>query len=161
MDEFSSHITEKFYKMKCPASFKSSNIVYLITCRRCGLQYTGKPLHARTNDHLSDIMHQRTDVSPVVEHFNSGAHSVSDMTVMAIKLSTNLDPYPRKVKEGRWIGTLETSFPCGMNLWVDSLWNLTTSSSVQLWVSCPFQLFATLPSPGDYVRSLENIFKNC
>ena len=47
-DEFSSHTTEKVFKVKFRASCKSSNVIYLITCRRCGPQYlgeTGKPLH--------------------------------------------------------------------------------------------------------------------
>ena len=43
-----------------------------------------QPLHARINGHRSDITHQRTDVSPVAEHFNSGAHAVTYMTVMVI-----------------------------------------------------------------------------
>ena len=42
------------FKMKFAASCKSSNIVYLINCRRCGQQYvgeTGQLLHRRINDH--------------------------------------------------------------------------------------------------------------
>ena len=123
-DEFSSHTTGQFFKVKFRTSCKSSNIVYLITCRRCGLQYVGEtsqPLHARINGHRFDITHRRTDVSPVADHFNSGAHSESDMTVMVIELSSSRDPCLRKVKEGRWIRTLETSSPSGMNLRVDSL----------------------------------------
>ena len=123
-DEFSSHTTGQLFKVKFRASCKSSNIVYLITCRRCGLQYVGEmsqPLHARINGHRSDIMHWRTDVSPVAEHFNSGAHSVSYMTVMVIELSTSRDPCLRKIREGRWIKNLGTSFPLRMNLLVDSL----------------------------------------
>ena len=60
-------------------------------------------------------------MSPVAEHFNGGAHSESDMTVMVIELSTSRDPCLRKVKEGRWIRTLETSFPSEMNHRVDNL----------------------------------------
>ena len=123
-NEFSSHRTGKSYKVKFHASCKSSNIIYLITCRRCGLQYVGEtsqPLHARINGHRSDIVHRRTDVFPVAEHFNSGAHSVLDMTVMVIELSTSHDPCLRKVKEGRWIRTLETLLTSGMIFRVDSL----------------------------------------
>ena len=83
-DVFSSHTTGQLYKVRFRTSCKSPNIVYLITCRRCGLQYVGEtsqPLHAKINSHQSDITHQRTDVSPVAEHFNSGAHSVLDRTV--------------------------------------------------------------------------------
>ena len=37
-DEFTSHKTGQVFKMKSAASCKSSNIVYLISCRRCGHQ---------------------------------------------------------------------------------------------------------------------------
>ena len=60
-------------------------------------------------------------MSPVADHFNSEAHLESDMTVMVIELSSSSDPCLRKVKEGRWIRTLETLSPSGMNLRVDSL----------------------------------------
>ena len=76
-DEFSSHTTGQTFKVKFPASCKSSNFVYLIMCRRCGLQYvgeTGQLLHARVNGHRFDIAYRRTDVSPVAEHFNNGAN---------------------------------------------------------------------------------------
>ena len=36
-DKFSSHTTGKVFKVKFHASCKSSNVVCLITCRRCGL----------------------------------------------------------------------------------------------------------------------------
>ena len=94
-DEFSSQKTGQSYKVKFCASCKFFNIVYLSTCRRCGLQYMGEtsqPPHARINGHWSDIAHRRTDVSPVAEHFNSSGHSVSNMTVMVIELSSSRDP---------------------------------------------------------------------
>ena len=52
--EFSSHLTTKVFKVKFSASYKSSNVIYLITCRRCGLQYVGEmgqPLHMNVNGH--------------------------------------------------------------------------------------------------------------
>ena len=87
MDDFSSHKTGESFKLKIKASCKSSNIIYLITCRRCGQQYvgeTGQPLHHRINSHRFHIAHGRTDESPVAEHFNGDLHSVTDMTVMVI-----------------------------------------------------------------------------
>ena len=125
-DKFSSHTTGQVYKVKFRASCKSSNFVYLITFRRCGLQYvseTGQPLHARVNGHQFDITQWRTYISPVAKHFNSGAHLESDMKVMVVELhvSTSCDPCLQKVKEGRWIRTLEISSPLWMNLPVDSL----------------------------------------
>ena len=62
-----------------------------IDCSMYGVVDSMQPLHARINGHRSDIAHRRTDVSPVPEHFNRGEHSVLDMTVMVIELSTSRD----------------------------------------------------------------------
>ena len=97
---------------------------YLIACRRCGQQYvgeTGQPLHRRINSHRFDIVHWRTDESPVTEHFNSDAHLQADMVVMIIDQIQSHDPCLQKIRESRWIRTLGTSHPLRMNLRVDSL----------------------------------------
>ena len=123
-DEFSSHTTGKVFRVNFRPSCKSSNVIYLITCRRCGLHYvgeTGQPLHMRINGHWYDIAHRRTEESPVAQHFNSGAHGELDMAVMAIELARSRDACLRKIRESRWIRTLGTSFPLGMNLRIDGL----------------------------------------
>ena len=123
-DEFSSHTTGKSFKVKIRASCKSSNVIYLITCRRCGQQYvgeTGQPFHLRVNGHQYDITHKRTDKSPVSSHFNRGQHTLADMLVMVIERARSQDPCLRCIRESRWIRTLGTSFPLGMNLRDDSL----------------------------------------
>ena len=90
----------------------------------------------KINGYRSDIPHRRTDVSPVAKYFNSGAHSELNMMVMVIELSLSCDPCLQKVKEGRWIRTLETLLPSEMNVQVDSLTNLCLPSpSVHPWVS--------------------------
>ena len=96
-EQFTNHKIGQVFKMKFAAFCKSSNIVYLITCRRCGQQYvgeTGQPLHLRINIHCSNITQKRTEESPVAELFNGEGH------------------------------TLRTSHPFGMNLRVECLWNL-------------------------------------
>ena len=59
-DTFTSSVTGERFNLKLRASCKTSNIIYLIQCRRCGLQYvgeTGQPLHYRMNGHRFDISH--------------------------------------------------------------------------------------------------------
>ena len=54
-----------------------------------GLQYVcerSQPLHAIVNGNRFDVVYWRTDVSPVANQFNSGAHSESDVTIMVIDL---------------------------------------------------------------------------
>ena len=72
-----------------------------------------QPLHCRINSHSFDIMHMRTEDSPVAAHFNIDAHSQADMTVMVINQVHSHDSCLRKIRESRWIRTLETSFPLG------------------------------------------------
>ena len=105
--------------MKFTASFKSSNIIYLITCRRSGQQYVGKsgqPLYRRLNYHHFNISHRRSEESPVAEHFTGDGHSEADMVVTVIDQLYGRDPCLHKLWQSRWIRTLETSDPSGMNL---------------------------------------------
>ena len=56
---FSSSVTREHFKLKLRASCQTSNIIYLIQCRRCGLQYmgeTGQPLHNWMNGHIVSIL---------------------------------------------------------------------------------------------------------
>ena len=132
---------------KFAISCMSFNIVYLITCRRCGQQYvgeTGQPLHCRINSHRSDIKQRRTEKSPVAEHFNGEGHTLVDMTVVAIDQLYSHDSCLRKIRESRWIRTLGTSHPFGMNLRVDSLWNLFEDHLWTPWNSTsPIDIKAT------------------
>ena len=75
----------------------------------------------RMNDHRYGIAHRKTEDSPVAEHFDSGTHVEADMAVMAIEFAPSRDACLRKIRESRWIRTLGTLFPLGMNLMVDGL----------------------------------------
>ena len=65
-------------------------------------------LHLRINGHRHDIAHRRIEDSPVAAHFNSDAHSQTDMAVMVIDQVNSRDPCLRKIRESPWIRTLET-----------------------------------------------------
>ena len=122
--EFTSHSTGRKYTIRTSATCKSSNVIYLIQCKKCGLQYvgeTGQALHCRMNNHRADITHRRTHEKPVTQHFTTSGHSVEDMGVLVIETLWREDPVLRKIRESKWIRALETSCPKGMNLRVDSL----------------------------------------
>ena len=80
---------------------------------------TGQPLVLRINGHRFNITYGKTEESPVVEHFNSEGHTLADVIVMAIDKIHSHDSCFRKIRESRWIRTLGTSYPLGMNLRVD------------------------------------------
>ena len=81
----------------------------------------GQLLRYKTNGHLFDIMHWRTDHSPMVAHFNDDSHSEAEITVIIIDKVYSHDPCLSKIQENRWIRTYKTSSPLGMNLRVDNL----------------------------------------
>ncbi len=65
---------------------KTKNLVYLIQCKICGLQYVGEmenPLHIRMNGHRSDINTRKIE-KPVAAHFTQPNHSLNDLQVMGI-----------------------------------------------------------------------------
>ena len=103
---------------------KTSNIVCLIECRRCGLQYvleSGQALHKRMNGQRFDITHGRTEASPVAAHFRSDGHFEADLLVCVIDRLWKEDVIHRKNPESRWIMSLGTLWPRGMNLRLDTL----------------------------------------
>ena len=103
-DKLASNMTSQRYKVKGNASCTSSNVIYLIECKRCGNQNigeTGQPLHCGMNSHRSDIAHQRIDESPVVVHFNNMAHSLRNMAAMVTDQLHSLDPTLWKIRESR------------------------------------------------------------
>ena len=66
---------------------KTRNLVYLIQCGKCDLQYISENanlLHIRMNGHRSDINTKKTD-KPVVAHFKLPDHSLDDLHVMRIE----------------------------------------------------------------------------
>ena len=123
-DTFASSVTGERSKLKLRASSKMFNVIYLIQCRRCGLQYvgeTGLPLHSRMNSHRFNISHGCIHKYPVAAHFTSEGHTDSDLAVMIIDRCWKEDTILRKIREIRWIRTLETFWPSGMNQRTDGL----------------------------------------
>ena len=121
---FCSTVTGERFTIKIHATCKTSNIVYLIECRRCGLQYVGEssqPLHMRMNGHRYDINQGRVKESPVAAHFTGSGHSEADLSVLVIDRLWTDDTIRRKNRESRWIRALGTLWPRGMNLRSDAL----------------------------------------
>ena len=84
---FTSSITGRSYKVlgKQALSCSTTSVVYLITCRRCGIQYvgeTGQQLRSRMNNHRASI--KNLQPQPLYKHFNSDGHSLEDLTMQPI-----------------------------------------------------------------------------
>ena len=110
------------YNKKLPTmSFTchDKNVVYLLTCEQCGMQYVGeteRELHKRISEHLYNI---RTNKSKNIlyNHFNSTCKTIK---VKILEKLYDADKNKRIQQENKWIRTLKTKFPYGLNDKIDN-----------------------------------------
>ena len=90
---FTSTTTSSVHKINNDMSCTSTDVIYLITCKKCKAQYVGqthKKCANRMTSHKYDIAHFPDTLTNVSEHFNSPGHSVQDFFFMPIdKVLTN------------------------------------------------------------------------
>ena len=116
---FTSFQRNSFFKIHSFLNCKTTNIVYLISCEKCYLQYvgeTGRSLADRVREHRSNIKQKKK--TPISIHFNSENHSVDDLSVMAIEKISDIDnpKLLRRQRESFWQRKLGTKYPEGLNL---------------------------------------------
>ena len=91
-NEFTSFVTKKTYKMNFRFDCNSQDVIYLISCTVCGLQYTGTTVtrfRERFNQYKSNINLYSQGVrglmqEQMISHFFDFGHngSIDDMTCM-------------------------------------------------------------------------------
>ena len=104
------------------------NIIYLITCSDCGIQYIGQtsqPLHIRLNAHRSCVL--RNCSTFLYQHFNGpGHHRFESATIQIIDCLDLEDPSSDLDQiENFWISTLCTAYPLGLNDRLDGTGNIS------------------------------------
>jgi hypothetical protein len=117
-DSFTSSQYHTEFKLNYNTDCASSDVIYLITCKRCNMQYVGQTsqkVSKRMNNHRFDI-NSYTDPAfstLVASHFNQNDHSLNDFSFMSIdKVHNNME---RLIKETYWIHKLGTVYPKGLN----------------------------------------------
>ena len=116
---------QKFITMK-NTNCQTSNIIYLISCKTCGIQYVGqtkKRLITSFQGHYYDIKnHNDTTVS---RHFNKcpsslptsfGGLEISILSFVKSPANSKAGQMERDREEKRWIHRLATVVPKGLNL---------------------------------------------
>ena len=96
---------------------KTNNVIYLITCTKCSLQYVGKtetPLHKRMNGHRSSCNDVFKNLY-LVNHFKQEGHNFGDAHIQIIDHFTHDDNSSLSDKEDFWIDMLNTAYPLGLN----------------------------------------------
>jgi len=94
----------------------SFNVIYLITCLKCKLQYVGetyRKLKDRLNDHKSNI---RTNKETAIGiHFRSALHNIKHLQIQPI-LQINTESHTDRLQQEKyWMDILKTFYPNGLN----------------------------------------------
>ena len=104
------------YRVRGNHTCVTSNVVYCITCRRCGKLYIGETkrrLGDRFAEHLRSVR-QQTPGLTVAQHFGAPPHTLSDVSVCVLRRASS--DVQRKELEQRVIFELGTLHPGGMNV---------------------------------------------
>ena len=115
-DSFTSHTTHATYKTKGHITCTTSNVIYLLSCRVCGVQYVGETknsLKKRFYGHRSTV---NTNKPPVGHHFNLPNHTMSDMILQGIESLGSRSEVVRLSREKLWMKRLLTIQPHGLNI---------------------------------------------
>ena len=119
---FMSNVTRKSYTVVSPSCLMNcatENVIYLISCKKCGIQYIGETsqkLRNRMNNHRNRLRNL-TNLY-LYQHFNSHGHSEEDLSIMPIEEITTSDKgtcAKRLEREDYWCRELCTFYPYGLN----------------------------------------------
>ena len=97
----------------------TENIIHLISCKKCGIQYIGETsqkLRNRMNNHRNRLRNL-TNLY-LYQHFNSDGHSEGDLSIMPIEEITASDKGTcanRLEREDYWGRKLCTFYPYELN----------------------------------------------
>ena len=115
--DFKSCVTKEQFKVREKFTCDSQNIIYLISCDKCGLkQYTGQSgnsLRTRFYLHRSHIGNNAGTL--LTMHFNQHDHSLDDMRCMVIEGVYGSSIADREKRESFWNAKLKTFHPYGLN----------------------------------------------
>ena len=121
-DVFQSFVTKESYKKNHKFDCDSKCIIYLFSCKACGLQYVGSTVERfrfRWNNYKNSQREKAQGVTPpqsfLHQHFLSEGHHglVNDCEITLIDKTDSSDPTRR---ECFWIRLLKTYYPLGLNI---------------------------------------------
>ena len=126
--KFTSTITNRVYKVlnhtNDRITCKSNNIIYLMTCKKCGVQYVGETggwYSRRNNSHRSKMRCVKSRLliykhSHLDEDGSQRRNSLNDFIIQPIEvLAKNTKAADRIAKEEWWMKELKTLYPYGLN----------------------------------------------
>ena len=112
--------TGQTFKIKSHITCETSNVIYMIQCTKCNLQYIGETkrrLKDRFNEHRRPIINPFCSYTPtaVSRHFLTSGHAEDHMILIPLEqLYTSRDSI-RKAREAFLIHRGKTLEPAGLN----------------------------------------------
>ena len=119
-NQYTFHSTGETHHIKSHITCETFNVIYLIQCRLCNLQYIGETkrrLKDRFNEHRRPILNPTGNYihTAVSEHFLTSNHSDNHMLLIPIeKLKNGRDSF-RKAREAHLIHKAKTIEFLGIN----------------------------------------------
>ena len=130
-----SFISNTKYNIVSPVDMDcgSENVIYLITCAKCGIQYVGKTsqtLRCRVNNHRNRLKQVHVYDLYLYNHFNSDGHTIADLQIMPIEevsLKASDISLASKLlnREEYWIKEIGCLYPYGLNDNIRQLGNIS------------------------------------
>ena len=108
--------TKQTFQIQDKLTCTSKNIIYVITCKKCNVQYvgeTGQMARNRFNHHNSTIRTNKQ--TPIGIHFNSIKHEQSDLVFTPVQQLVINTRSERLKAEKNWNKKLRTHYPWGLN----------------------------------------------
>ncbi|OCT78335.1 hypothetical protein XELAEV_18029444mg [Xenopus laevis] len=121
--DFECSVTHETFQIRSYINCNTSGVVYLITCKKCRVQYVGctmRSLKSRIREHLNTIR-SGSDSTPVSRHFRScndgDLRFVSVQGIERVTLGPRGGDLQAKLlkAEAKWILKLCTRQPRGLN----------------------------------------------
>ena len=118
-NQFKSFQTGEQHRIRQEISCKSENTIYLVTCKRCGLQGVGSclVLSKRVYNYISSL-EKRKPGCKIEQHFTRPGHTINDYSVLGIVKLENPSREPiNRLREfkGYWMTKLNLLEPYGQN----------------------------------------------
>ena len=131
------HVTKQKIESKCKITCMSSNLVYCITCKTCGIQYVGqtkRTIKERFQGHFTNIgkaSKKATGIDeqslpvrfdPIGTHFTQPGHrGTQDVQISVLAFITNSPQTKEALKmrlkvEKKWIHIMRCPAPSGLNI---------------------------------------------
>ena len=112
-----SNTTNTTFKTGCKAgtNCKTKNVIYLINCNVCNMQYVGQTkqeLRQRMSGHRSSIRGNKI-FTPIYCHFRTTGHSPDSFSISVLEVVENINNMIER--EDFWIKMLMAAHPWGLN----------------------------------------------